>query len=88
MKPQTDSLGGGIKSAGRGQQHIQYSQKNKKDKSDSFQRVSLVSFSYIYALIFECIYSKINVLRPEGKVCGSKTDDANGVCQITGGYSK
>ena len=28
------------------------------------------------------------VLRPEGKVCGSKTDDVNGVRQITGGYSK
>jgi len=27
-------------------------------------------------------------LRPEGKVCGSKTDDVNGVRQITGGYSK
>lgn len=39
--------------------------------------MTLNGAGYIYALIFECIYSKINVLRPEGKVCGSKTDDVN-----------
>lgn len=70
--------------------------KNEKEKDTQNYRTHghlltvdiTVAAGYIYALIFECIYSKINVLRPEGKVCGSKTDDVNGVRQITGGYSK
>ena len=83
-KPECYSGGRGLKSFLGKTQQI-----NKNEKEKGIQNYSETSvFDYIYALIFECIYSKINVLWPEGKVCGSKTDDVNGVRQITGGYSK